>query len=99
MHWIKAIIVTAILGFYFLSITPIHFYAHDTDLHLDNNPADCTLVTLIQAGQGNYVHSDCFVFTTDKISPIIAFQEILFFESFISIFQPTCCQLRAPPVV
>lgn len=94
----KSLAVFFFLGFYFLSITPIHFYTHDTEFHVDTHGDDgCTLVVLMQAGYGMYLHSgETEIPAKTILQP--QFQEKTGFEQIISTsYEPAFFQLRAPP--
>lgn len=100
MRFWKFIVVSLLLGFYFISITPVHFYAHSIEIHVDTHGDDsCTLVNLIQLGQGNYLHSDDFHFDFNEQNIVEISAIVSFFQLNPALFEPSYFQLRAPPTI
>lgn len=71
MRFWKTLLLSIFLGFYFLSITPIHFYAHqiEQDYH-DDDYDDCSYVNLLELGQGHFFTPDAIQL---ELSPEVTF--------------------------
>lgn len=100
MQFWKAFLVTAFLGFYFLSITPAHFYAHTVEQHHDddaNTTDDCAYVTLLELGQGIYFNPENVQISANTVFEVFYEADFGFEKTFYSTFNSYFFSLRAPP--
>lgn len=98
MRFWRSMAVFFFLGFYFLSITPVHFYTHNTEFYVDTHADDgCTVVVLMQAGQGIYLHSGETTIPSEIIFQPEFQESFSFTETGFTAYEPAFFQLRAPP--
>ena len=82
MQFLKTIVVSVFLGFYFLGITPLHFYVHQIEVEANedehhNSSEDCQYINLLNANQGSFLNSDSFYFQHEA-TPLLPFQKLVF---------------------
>lgn len=99
MRFIKTIFLSLFIGFYFLSITPMHFYAHDFESNHSSTQAldDCSYINLLNFGQGNFLHPNSLDFILLEISSANKLSSIDYSNQLISGYLPFYYNLRAPP--
>lgn len=100
MRFWKTLLVTVFLGFYFLSITPAHFYAHVLEQHHDDDSDtldDCAYVSLLELGQGIYFNPENVQLSSDVPFETYFEEHFSFEESIYSTFCAYYFSLRAPP--
>ena len=101
MRIFKTMLLSVFIGFYFLSITPMHFYAHVLDQQEATSHAydDCTYVNLLNYGQGNFLNPEIIDFSTIKFLEFNSIDEIELNSSIISNYLSFHFNLRAPPAL
>ena len=99
MQFLKTILLSVFIGFYFLSITPIHFYAHSLDHQEATKNAldDCTYINLLSFGQGNFLNPESFEITHCVGDELISKEIIETKNELVSSVLAFHFNLRAPP--
>lgn len=103
-QYIQKYILFALLGFYFMSLTPVHMYAHalfevHEDSHSKNlSSEDCNFIQFANNGQGQFSSPDEFSFKAIEFIDF-TFKDIIFTsQNFIENEKFYKFSLRAPPL-
>lgn len=99
MRFLKTIFLTVFIGFYFLSITPMHFYTHSFD-HQDSQTKaldDCSYVNLLNFGQGSFLNSGIIDFISTDFLEFQSIEQVELSSNFILNYLSFHFNLRAPP--
>ncbi|MDG4946074.1 hypothetical protein NMK71_06580 [Weeksellaceae bacterium KMM 9713] len=99
MQFLKTILLSVFIGFYFLSITPIHFYAHSLDHQESTKNAldDCTYINLLSFGQGNFLNPESVELSNSLGEEFISREIIETKNKLVSSYLAFHFNLRAPP--
>lgn len=98
MRWLKTVLFSVFIGFYFLSITPVHFYLHSDHNELNTQILDdCSFIHLLNFGQGNYFTPDAVEITAPKEVEFVQHQPIEKSVGLVPSVVSSYFNLRAPP--
>lgn len=101
---IQKYIVLALLGFYFVSLTPMHMYVHtlfethENSHSTDLGSEDCNFINFANSGQGQFSSPEEFSFKAVEFIDF-TFKDIIFTsQNFIENEKFYKFSLRAPPL-
>lgn len=99
MNFLKNLFLIVFLGFYFISLTPIHFYAHSLEIEHSSTQAldDCSYVNLMNFGQGNSITPESIFYNNPMHGEQKVLMETYFNQNLLSRNVSHHFQLRAPP--
>lgn len=103
-QYIQKYIFFALLGFYFISLTPMHMYVHDLfEVHKDSHSADidsenCNFIQFANSFQGQFNSPDEFSFKAIEFIDF-TFKDFIFkYQNFVENERLYKFSLRAPPL-